>query len=53
MLRCHRRRCGRGNDDIDAETNQLSGEVRQALRSTFREAILEGDVLPLDPSQLA
>jgi len=39
-------------DDFNVEANQFCREFREPFEPIFRIAPLDGDVLPLDPSQL-
>jgi hypothetical protein len=41
------------DDDFNLETDEISGEVREAIASTLRIAVLNADVLALDPSEVA
>ncbi len=41
------------DDDINLETDEIGCEVREAITTTLRIAVLDGDVLALDPSEVA
>jgi hypothetical protein len=41
------------NDDVKLETDEIGCEVREANDSTLRIAVLDADVLALDPSEVA
>jgi hypothetical protein len=41
------------NDDVNLETDEIGCEVREAITSTLRIAVLDVDVLSLDPSEVA
>jgi hypothetical protein len=50
--RYHRRR-GSRNNDINPETHELGREVRKTIDVAVRKAIVDDDVLALDPAQVA
>ena len=41
------------DDDVNLETDEIGCEVREAIASTLRIAVLDADVLSLDPSEVA
>jgi len=41
------------DDDVNLETDEIGCEVREAIGSTLRIAVLDADVLSLDPSAVA
>jgi hypothetical protein len=41
------------DDDVNLETDEIVCKVREAIASTLRMAILDADVLSLDPSEVA
>jgi hypothetical protein len=41
------------DDDVNLEADQIGCEVREAIASTLRIAVLDADVLSLDPSEVA
>jgi hypothetical protein len=41
------------DDDLNLETEEIGCEVREAIVSTLRKAVLDADVLALDPSEVA
>jgi hypothetical protein len=41
------------DDDVNLEANEIGCEVREAIGSTLRIAVLDADVLSLDPSEVA
>ena len=41
------------DDDVNLETDEIGREVREAIVSTLRIAVLDADVLSLDPSEVA
>ena len=43
----------RSDDDVNLETDEIGCEVREAIVSTLRIAVLDDDVLSLDPSEVA
>src|SRR5262245_28274983 len=42
-----------GHDHVDLETDQLGGEVGQAMRFCLRETVDDADLLPLDVAEVA
>src|SRR5262249_14821797 len=53
-VRClHGRRVGPGGDEVYREPDQLCREGREPVILPLRKAILDGDVLALDPAELA
>jgi hypothetical protein len=40
------------DDDVHVETDEIGREARQAIAAPLRIAVLEADVLPLDPSEV-
>jgi hypothetical protein len=43
----------RTDDDVNLETDEIGCEAREAIASTLRMAVLDADVLALDPSEVA
>jgi hypothetical protein len=44
---------GHGRDDeVDLETDEIGREARQAIAAPLCIAVLDADVLPLDPSEV-
>ena len=41
------------DDNVNLETDEIGREVREAIVSTLRIAVLDADVLSLDPSAVA
>jgi hypothetical protein len=41
------------DDDVNLETDEIGGEVWEAIGSTLRIAVLDADVLSLNPSEVA
>jgi hypothetical protein len=41
------------DDDVNLETDEIGREVREAIASALRIAVLGADVLSLDPSEVA
>jgi hypothetical protein len=41
------------DDDVNLETDEIDCEVRDAIASPLRIAVLDADVLALDPSEVA
>jgi len=41
------------DDDVNRETDEIDCEVREAIASTLRIAVLDADVLSLDPAEVA
>jgi len=41
------------DDDVNLETDEIGCEVSEAIASTLRIAVLDADVLSLDPSAVA
>jgi hypothetical protein len=41
------------DDNVNLETDEIGCEVREAIASTLRIAVLDADVLSLDPSEVA
>jgi hypothetical protein len=41
------------DDDVNLETDEIDCEVREAIASTLRIAVLDADVLSLEPSEVA
>ena len=42
-----------GYDDVNLETDEIGCKVREAIAFTLRIAVLDADVLSLDPSEVA
>jgi hypothetical protein len=53
VLGCHRGRGRRRYDDVHLEANQLGSEVGQPVQPPLRKSIVDDDVLPFDPPELA
>jgi hypothetical protein len=43
----------RSHDHVDFETHEIGCEVGEAVQLTLGKSILDGDVLSLDPSEVA
>jgi hypothetical protein len=41
------------DDDVNLETDKIGGEVREAIASTLRIAVLDADILSFNPSEVA
>ena len=41
------------DDDVNLETDEIGCEVREAIAPALRVAVLDADVLSLDPSEVA
>ena len=46
-------RGNRSNDDVDFEANEIGREIGETVGSPLCISVLDHDVLPLDPSEIA
>jgi hypothetical protein len=44
---------GGSDDDVNLETDEIGREIREAIVSALCIAVLDADVLSLDPSEIA
>jgi hypothetical protein len=53
VLCCERLRGSGRDDDIDFESDQLGGDLRQTLKALVWPTVLDGDGAALDPTEFA